>query len=149
MSSHEDPPQSDGHGRTPSADRAQLRGRLAAVGALILAVGFFLGILFVIADDPIGFPLAFVSVFTIAFFSWFFMTRRGYRRVLGVPAVLFALVVLLTLAYDHKVALPVLIGVLALFGFVARYAVRNARPPMGTPSNLHSNAAGIAPSVSR
>jgi hypothetical protein len=34
------------------------------------------------------------------------------------------------LAYDHKVALPVLIVVLALFGLVARYAVRHSRTPM-------------------
>jgi diacylglycerol kinase family enzyme len=99
---------------------------LAAVGALILAVIFLLGLLSVIADDPIGFPLAFVSVFTIAFCSWFFVTTRGYRRLLGVPVVLVALVILFRWAYDHKVALPVLIGVLALFGLVARYAVRHA-----------------------
>jgi diacylglycerol kinase family enzyme len=126
----EHPTQSDRPGRSPSADRARFRGQLAAVGALILAVGFLLGLLALIADDPIGFPLAFVSVFTIAFFSWFFVTTRGYRRLLGVPAVLIALVVLFTWAYDHKVALPVLIGVLVLFGLVARYAVRHARTPM-------------------
>src|SRR5215208_242104 len=74
------------------------------------------------ADDPLGFPLAFVSVFTMTFFGWFFLTTRGYRRLLGVPAGLLALVVLFMWAYDHKVALPTLIGVLALFGLVARYA---------------------------
>ena len=83
-----------------------------------------------IVDDPLGFPLAFVSVFTITFFGWFFVTTRGYRRLLGVPAVLLALVALLMLAYDHKVALPVLIVVLALFGLVARYAVRHSHTPM-------------------
>ncbi len=117
-------------GHPPSAGRARLRGQLAAVGALILAVGFLLGLLLLIVDDPIGFPLAFVSVFTIAFFGWFFATTRGYRRLLGVPAVVLALVILFLWAYDHKVALPVLIGLLALFGLVARYAVRHARTPM-------------------
>jgi diacylglycerol kinase family enzyme len=97
---------------------------------LVLAVAFLSGLLSLIADDPFGFPLAFASVFTITFFSWFFLTTRGYRRLLGVPAVLLALVVLATWAYDHKVALPVLIGVLALFGLVARYAVRHAHTPM-------------------
>jgi hypothetical protein len=58
------------------------------------------------------------------------LTTRGYLRLLGVPAVLLALVVLFIWAYDHKVALPILIGVLALFGLVARYAVRHARTPM-------------------
>ena len=107
-----------------------MRGQLAAVGALVLAVAFLSGLLSLIADDPFGFPLAFASVFTITFFSWFFLTTRGYRRLLGAPAVLLALVVLATWAYDHKVALPVLIGVLALFGLVARYAVRHAHTPM-------------------
>ena len=130
MSSSEHSKQSDRPGRSPSAGRARFRGQLAAVGALILAVVFLLGLLSLIADDPIGFPLAFVSVFTIAFFGWFFVTTRGYRRLLGVPAVLLALVILFMWAYDHKVALPVLIGVLALFGLVARYAVRHARTPM-------------------
>ena len=41
---------------------------------------------------------------------------------------LWSLVNLFGFAYDHKVVLPVLLGVLALFGIVARYAVRNARP---------------------
>jgi diacylglycerol kinase family enzyme len=130
MFSPEHRPQSDCPGRSPRAGRARFRGRLAAVGALILAIVFLLGLLSLIADDPIGFPLAFVSVFTIAFFSWFFVTTRGYRRLLGVPAVLLALVILFMWAYDHKVALPVLIGVLALFGLVARYAVRHARMPV-------------------
>jgi hypothetical protein len=35
-----------------------------------------------------------------------------------------------TVAYDHKVALPVLIEMLVLFGLVARYAVRHARMPV-------------------
>jgi hypothetical protein len=48
-----------------------------------------------------GFPLAFVSVFTIAFFGWFFATTRGYRRFLGVPVVLVALVILFMWAYDR------------------------------------------------
>ena len=96
----------------------------------VLAGAFLLGLLYLIADDPTGFPLAFVSVFTIAFFGWVSLTGRGYRRLLGVPVVLVALVVLLAWAYDHKVALPVLIGVLALFGLVARYAVRHAHTPV-------------------
>ena len=121
-------PQPDRPGHSPP--RALVRGQVAAVGALVLAGAFLLGLLYLIADDPIGFPLAFLSVFTIAFFGWVSLTRRGYRRLLGVPAVLVALVVLLAWAYDHKVALPVLIGVLALFGLVARYAVRHAHTPV-------------------
>src|SRR5215211_147312 len=130
MFSPEHRPQSDRPGRSPSSGSARFPAQLAAVGALILAVVFLLGLLSLIADDPIGFPVAFVSVFTIAFFGWFFVTTHGYRRLLGMPAVLIALVILFMWAYDHKVALPVLIGVLALFGLVARYALRHARAAM-------------------
>ena len=120
----------DRPGRSPRTCRALIRGQLAALGALVLAAAFLVGLLFLIADDPIGFPLAFVSVFTIAFFGWLFVAGRGPRRLLGLPAVLLGLVVLVMWAYDHKVALPVLIGVLALFGLAARYAVRHSRAPM-------------------
>ena len=120
-----------------------IRGQLAALGALVLAAAFLVGLLFLIADDPIGFPLAFVSVFTIAFFGWLFVAGRGPRRLLGLPAVLLGLVVLVMWAYDHKVALPVLIGVLALFGLAARYAVRHSRAPMEI-ARPHPRPAGPA-----
>jgi diacylglycerol kinase family enzyme len=131
MSSPEHPVQSDRRDVSPSVGRRRLRGQLAAVGALILAVVFLLGLLSFTADDPVGLVLAPVCVFIIAFFGCSFVTTRGYRRLLGVPAIP-ALVFLLMWAYDHKVALPVLIGVLALFGLAARYAVRHARTPMHT-----------------
>ena len=73
-----------------------------------------------------GLVLVFVWVFVIAFCGWFFVTRRGYRRLLVLPAILWALINLFGFAYDHKVVLPTLIGVLALFGLAARYAVRHA-----------------------
>jgi diacylglycerol kinase family enzyme len=143
MSSPEHPKQSDRTSPFPSTGRVEFRGRLAAVGALILAVIFLLGLLSLIADDPIGFPVAFVSVFTIAFFSWFFVTTGGYRRLLAAPVVLLALVILLMWAYDHKVVLPGLIGVLALFGLVARYAVRHARKPMHAARPAESARRGV------
>ncbi len=110
----------------PSPDaRANRVARLAAVGALIVSVGFLLIVLSFVADDPTGLVLAFVWVFVIAFCAWFFVTRRGYRRLLVLPAILWALINLFGFAYDHKVVLPTLIGVLALFGLAARYAVRH------------------------
>jgi diacylglycerol kinase family enzyme len=121
MSSPEYPPQ-------PDRGRRQLRGQLAAVGALILAAVFLSGLLFVGLDDPVGIILAPACVFVIAFFGWSFVTRRGYRRLLGLPA-LVGVVFLAMWAYDHKVALPLLIVVLALFGLAARYAMRHARTP--------------------
>ena len=41
---------------------------------------------------------------------------------------LWALINFFGFMYDHKVVLPVLLGVLALFGISARHAVRHARP---------------------
>ena len=122
MSSPKHPPQSDGTGRSPKPFRAHF----AAVVALIVSVGFLLVVLSLVADDPAGLVLAFVWVFVIAFFGWFFVTRRGYRRLLVLPVILWALINLFGFAYDHKVALPILIGVLVLFGLAARYAVRHA-----------------------
>jgi diacylglycerol kinase family enzyme len=129
MSSPERPAQSDRTGSSPSGNRRDVRGQLAAAGALILAAVFLLGFLSVAVDDPIGFVVAPLSVFVIAFFGWLFVTNRGYRRLLGVPGVV-GLVFLSMWAYDHKVALPVLIALLALFGLLARYAMRHARTPM-------------------
>ena len=122
MSSPEPPPQSDGTGRSPKPFRAHF----AAVVALIVSVGFLLVVLSLVADDPAGLVLAFVWVFVIAFCGWFFVTRRGYRRLLVLLVILWALINLFGFAYDHKVVLPMLIGVLALFGLAARYAVRHA-----------------------
>ena len=123
MSSPEHSPHSDGTGRSLKP----LRAHFAAVVALIVSVGFLLVVLSLVADDVTGLVLVFVWVFVIAFFGWFFVTRRGYRRLLVLPAISWALINLFGFAYDHKVALPVLIGVLALFGLAARYAVRNAK----------------------
>jgi diacylglycerol kinase family enzyme len=106
-----------------------VRAQLAAVGAVIVAVVFLLGFLSMAVDDPFGLVLAPVCVFVIAFFGWLFVTTRGYRRLLGLPGLL-GVVFLSMWAYDHKVALPVLIAVLAVFGLLARYAVRHARTPM-------------------
>ena len=124
MSSPEQSPQSNGTGRTPQPYRAHI----AAVGALVVSVCFLLVVLSLVADDGGGLVLAFVWVFAFAFCGWFFVTRRGYRRLLVLPVMVWALINLIGLAYDHKVVLPVLIGVLVLFGVVARYAVRHARP---------------------
>jgi diacylglycerol kinase family enzyme len=113
--------------RPTQSDRT-VRGQLAAIGAVILAVVFLLGFFYVAVKDPVGLVLAPVCVFGIVYFGWLFVTTRGYRRLLGLPGVV-ALVFLLMWAYEHKVALPLLIAVLALFGVLARYAVRHARTP--------------------
>jgi diacylglycerol kinase family enzyme len=119
---HSPPP---GRGEPLPSARANRVARLAAVGALIVSVVFLLFVLSFVEDDPTGLALAFVWVFVIAFCGWFLVTRRGYRRFLVLPAILWALINLLGFAWDHKVVLPTLIGVLALFGLAARYAVRH------------------------
>ena len=81
----------------------------------------------VVAGDPLDAVLMFGLVFSVVFFGWLVLTRRSYLRFLGLPLVLFALIGLTAFAIEHKVALPILIGVLLLFGLVARYAVRHAR----------------------
>ena len=78
------------------------------------------------ANDPVSVVLMFGLVFIAAFFGWLMLTRRSRLRLLGLPFIVFGLAGLSAFAYDHKVALPVLIAVLVLFGFTARYAVRNA-----------------------
>jgi diacylglycerol kinase family enzyme len=79
-----------------------------------------------VANDPVSVVLMFGLVFIAAFFGWLMLTRRSRLRLLGLPFIVFGLAGLSAFAYDHKVALPVLIAVLVLFGFAARYAVRNA-----------------------
>jgi diacylglycerol kinase family enzyme len=128
MSSTEDPKHAHRKGGSPSAGPRRLRVQLTALAALILGLAFLSGLLFVIAGDPVSWVLAPVWVFGIAFFGWVLMTRRGYRRLLGVP-VFVPFFLLCMWAYDHKVALPVLIGVLGLFGLAARYAMRYSRTP--------------------
>jgi hypothetical protein len=122
MSSPEQSPQSDDTGRTPKPYRAHI----AAVGALVVSICFLLVVLSLVADDGGRLVLAFVWVFAFAFCGWFFVTRRGYRRLLVLPVILWALINLIGFAYDHKVVLPILIGELVLFGVAARYAVRHA-----------------------
>jgi diacylglycerol kinase family enzyme len=111
----------------PSASaRANRRARLAAVGALIVSAVILGLALSVVAGDPVSVVLMFGMVFIVVFFGWLVLTRRSYLRLLGLPFVAFGLLGLSAFAYDHKVALPILIGVLVLFGLASRYAVRHA-----------------------
>jgi len=125
MRSTEYPSQSDPVGH-PADGGTHRRAQLAAAGALVVAGVFLVGILALIAGDPIALVVAFVSVFSIAFFGWFFLTTRGYHRLLGIPPLLLAVAAVSTVAYAHKVAVPLLLAVLVLFGVMARYAVRHA-----------------------
>jgi diacylglycerol kinase family enzyme len=125
MSSPEHSPPPDSPQPSPDA-RANRRARLAAVGALVGSIVIVGLVLSVVAGDPVSVVLMFGLVFILAFFGWLVLTRRSYLRLLGFPFIVFALVGLSAFAYDHKVALPILIGVLVLFGLAARYAARHA-----------------------
>jgi len=99
---------------------------LAAVGALIASVVILGLTVHTVANDPVSVVLMFGLVFIAAFFGWLMLTRRSLLRLLGLPFIVFGLAGLSAFAYDHKVALPVLIALLVLFGFAARHAVRHA-----------------------
>jgi diacylglycerol kinase family enzyme len=125
LSSPEQPMQPGGT-EFPRAGHKRRRAQLAAVCALIGSVAVLVLVIVVVAGDPISVVLMFGLVFMVAFFGWLVLTRRSYVRLLGLPLVVFGLVGLSAFAYDHKVALPFLIGVSLLFGFAARYAMRQS-----------------------
>ena len=127
MSSPVHQTQSDHTGPPPSAGRRHRLAQLAALVALIGSVGISALVLRVVVSDPVSVVLMFALVFLVAFFGWLVLTRRSRLRLLGLPVIVFGLVGLGAFAYDHKVALPALIGVFALFGLAARYAVRHSR----------------------
>jgi diacylglycerol kinase family enzyme len=102
-------------------------GQLAAIVALFAAVGVLVIFASAVVEDLGDVLLAFVSVFVVAFSGWFVLTRRGVRRLLGVPGVLLGLGGMIGFVGDHWLDLFVLIGLLALFGVAGRYAVRCER----------------------
>jgi diacylglycerol kinase family enzyme len=127
MSSPEHSTQFDGTVVPPNAGRKHRLAQLAAVSALIGSVGIPALVLLVVVNDPVSVVLMFGLVFIAAFFGWLVLTRRSRLRLLGLPVILWSFVGLGAFAYDHKVALPVLIGGFVLFGLAARYAVRHSR----------------------
>ena len=117
---------------------ASRRAQLAAVGALVVL--FFLGWLTIslIANDPVGLVLSFVSLFLVVFCAWFIVTRRGLRRWLVLPIVFWGLLILGTYGYDQKYQLAVTVVLLLLFGVVARYAVRHDQAPVRRAAHGHA-----------
>jgi len=122
MSSTEQSSQSD---HTVSAPRKHRRSQLAAIGGLLAAFFVVWIAISMVANDPVGLVIAFASVFVVVFCGWYFMIRRGLKRLLVIPAVLLALIALFTYGYDQKYQLLVLVIALVVFGLAARYAVRN------------------------
>jgi diacylglycerol kinase family enzyme len=144
MSSPEHSPQPVG-----SADSQRIgapyRARLAAAGALIVLFLLVWFTLSLVANDPVGLVLSFAAVFLVAFSVWFFLVRRGLRRLLVLPLGWVALVALLTYGYDQKYQLVVMGAMLFLFGVVARYAVRHHQRPLSHA--LHRHAQPVKPAM--
>jgi hypothetical protein len=109
-------------GHTARKDR---RVQLAAVAALVAAIGIIWIALSMVANDPVGLIFAFASIFLVVYCGCFLLIRRGLIRLLVLPPALLALVALFTYGYDQKFQMLVLATALAIFGFAARYAARN------------------------
>jgi diacylglycerol kinase family enzyme len=106
--------------------------RLVAVVALIALLGVVAIMVSAVAADLGDFLLALASVFVLAFSGWFVLIRRGLVRVLAVPFAVLALAGLITFVGEHWPGLLVLVGVVALFGFAGRYAMRHERTTVQT-----------------
>jgi diacylglycerol kinase family enzyme len=139
MSSPEHSPQSDEKVSSRSKHR---RAQLAAVGALLAALVVVWLALSMVANDPVGLFIAFVSVFVLVFCGWYLLIRRGLVRLVVLPFALLAIIALFTYGYDQKYQLIVVVLALVLFGFAARYAVR--KHPQSAPS-LHRYAQAAQP----
>ena len=137
MSSPEPPP--DQSGESPQKDR---RVQLAAVAALVAAGGIVWMALSMVANDPVGLIFAFASIFLVVYSGWFLLIRRGLIRLLVLPPALLGLIALFTYGYDQKYQLLVLAVALAIFGFAARYAVRNHPESVQT---IHQHARPAQP----
>ena len=118
--------------------KASRRAQAAAVAALVIVFFLLWFTVSLIANDPVGLVLSFVSLFLIVFFAWFILTRRGIRRLLVLPIVLVALIALGTYGYDQKYQLVVMLVFLLLFGVVARYAVRHDQAPVRRTTHGHA-----------
>jgi diacylglycerol kinase family enzyme len=126
MSSPESWPQSNGGNVSPVAGQHR-RARLAAIGALVILFLLFWFALSLVANDPVGFVLLFVSVFLVVFSVWILLVKQSSLRLLVLPLGFLAAVALVTYGYDQKYQLLVLIPMLILFGIVSRYAMRHQR----------------------
>jgi diacylglycerol kinase family enzyme len=114
-----------------SPSRPSLRSRhwvrLAAVGALVALAGALMIVVATAVEDLGDLLIALACVFVLAFSGWYVLTRRGPKRLLSVPGALLGLAGLIGYLGAHALTLVVLIGVLALFGVTARYAVGQER----------------------
>jgi hypothetical protein len=78
-------------GLSASGPNSTSRTRLAAVVALVAVIAWLAVVASTVVFEFGDFLLALGSVFGLAFFGWFVLTRRGLVRLLGVPGALLGL----------------------------------------------------------
>lgn len=115
-------------GATPGSDlavRPPWRSRVAAVVALIAPVVMVVVAAVALAGDVPVAVLAVVLVLASSAFIWFALTRRGPRRALSAALAALSGIGLIVLAANWQgvVVLVALLGLLAVFGLAARYAL--------------------------
>jgi diacylglycerol kinase family enzyme len=126
-------------GDSPVAGRHR-RAQLAAIVALVILFFLFWFGLSLVANDPVGLVISFVSVFLVVFSAWIVLVRKSLLRFLVVPLCFVAVQVLITYGYDQKYQLLVLIPMLVVFGFASRYAMRSQGTSAHT-THRHARAA--------
>jgi diacylglycerol kinase family enzyme len=131
-------------GRFASSPHSASRARLAAVVALVAMTGWLAIVASTVVSEFGDFLLALGSVFGLAFFGWFVLTRRGLVRLVSVPGALLGLAGVVNFVGVHWPTLLVLIGVAALFGVAGRSAVRHDRT---TVHRVRPNARPAGPAL--
>ena len=105
---------------------APWRLRLVALAALLAPVAMAVVAAVALAGDVLVAVLAVALVLTAIAADWFALTRRGRRRAAGAALAVLAtagLIVLVATHWQGVVVLLVLLGLLALFGVAAPYAL--------------------------
>jgi len=125
-----------------AAQRPELARRVAAVGALVLAVAAVLVGAIGLVGDVGRFVVALVLPAVLAAAAWIAATRKGRVRmaaVVAAVAILVVLVAVLLTAEGHGLGLVVVVALLAASASLARYALRR------DPAALRAQAVPGAP----
>jgi diacylglycerol kinase family enzyme len=135
VSSPKHPRLADRTSHSPRAFHARLMIRLAALLALLVAVVLLVIVGSVLVSGFGAVVVAFALFLIVACSGWLFLTRRGLKRSLGAGAFLLGLAALvLQLGPAGFVLIGLTIGLVALFGVTARYAVRREQTALPKPS---------------
>ncbi|HVD26707.1 MAG TPA: diacylglycerol kinase family protein [Gaiellaceae bacterium] len=105
--------------------RPSAAARAAAAVALLTMASVFLLIFAGVTRETGAVFFAFAFVFLAAFAGWFVLTRRRFKRALGIVGIIVAFSGLAGFVQHHYLLLGMLFAAIAVFGFTARYAVRH------------------------